>query len=118
MVQAKELAMVAPLELVGLLFIVLVNTAITALLTRFFRVRLHTRWGSAIYTFLLIPVVLIITTLVLGSVLGPDLGSAGTVLTLTVIAPGSIGVAFDYFWMPAPEEVDMPDTRDRRQVRR
>jgi hypothetical protein len=110
--------MVAALELVGLLFVLLVNTAIAALLTRFFRVRLHTRWGSAIYTFLLIPVVLLITTLVLGTILGPDLGSAGAVLTLTVIAPGSIGVAFDYFWMPSPEEVDVPDTRDRRQVRR
>ena len=110
--------MVAPLELVGLLFILLVNTAIAALMTRFFRIRLHTQWGSAIYTFLLVPLALFITTLVLGTVLGPDLGSAGAVLTLTVVAPGSIGVAFDYFWMPAPEEVDLPDKNTQRQVRR
>jgi len=110
--------MVAPLELVGLLFILLVNTAIAALMTRFFRVRLHTRWGSAIYTFLLIPVVLLATTIVLGTVLGPDLGGPGTVITLTIVAPGATGVAFDYFWMPAPEEVDLPETENRRQVRR
>lgn len=108
----------AALELLGLLFILLVNTAIAALMTRFFRVRLHTRWGSVVYAFLLIPVVLIITTLVFGSVMGPDLGSAGMVLSLTVVAPGSVGVAFDYFWMPSPEDVDLPEARDRRQVRR
>lgn len=110
--------MVAPLELVGLFVILLANTAIAALMTRFFRVRLHTGWGSVIYTFLLIPVVLVITTIVLGTILGPDLGSAGAVLTLTVVAPGSIGVAFDYFWMPSPDEVDVPDKRNRQQVRR
>lgn len=110
--------MVAPLELVGLLFILLVNTALAALMTRFFRVRLNTRWGSAIYTFLLIPAVLVITTMVFGTVLGPDLGGPGTLLTLTVLMPGAIGVAFDYFWMPAPEEVDLPETESRRQVRR
>jgi hypothetical protein len=110
--------MVTPLELVGLLFLLFVNTAIAALMTRFFRVRLNTRWGSAIYTVLLIPVALIITTLVLGTVLGPNLGSPAMVLTLTVVAPASLGVAFDYFWMPSPEEVDVPDTRNRRQVRR
>mgnify|MGYP006283566813 FL=1 len=50
--------------------------------------------------------------------MGPDLGSAGMVLSLTVVAPGSVGVAFDYFWMPSPEDVDLPEARDRRQVRR
>ena len=110
--------MVTPLELVGLLLLLFVNTAIAALMTRFFRVRLNTRWGSAIYTVLLIPVALVITTLVLGTVLGPDLGSPAMVLTLTVVAPASLGVAFDYFWMPSPEEVDVPDKRTQRQVRR
>ncbi|WP_302081658.1 hypothetical protein [Salinibaculum rarum] len=110
--------MVAAFELLGLLFILLVNTAIAALMTRFFRVRLYTRWGSVIYTVLLIPIVLVVTTLVLGSILGPNLGSAGTVIALTVLMPASVGVAFDYFWMPAPDDVDLPDRSDRRQVRR
>ena len=110
--------MVAALELVGLLFILLVNTAIAALMTRFFRVRLNTQWGSVIYTLLLIPVVLVVTTLVFGSVMGPNLGSAGTVIVLTVVTPASVGVVFDYFWMPAPDDVDLPDNGNRRQVRR
>jgi hypothetical protein len=92
---------------------VLANTAVAALLTRFFRVRLETRVGAAVYTGLLIPVVLLVLTLVFGGVLqlGPDLGSAGAVLALTVLLPLALGVAFDYFWMPAPDEVDLPAAR-------
>jgi hypothetical protein len=30
----------------------------------------------------------------------------------------TLGVSFDYFWMPAPEEVDLPDRSDRGGVRR
>jgi Mg2+/Co2+ transporter CorB len=102
--------MATSLELLGLLFIVLVNTAVTALATRFFRVRLHTQWGSAIYTALLVPVLLVILTLVIGSLgVGPNLGSAAAVLGLTVVLPMAVGVAFDYFWMPSPEEVDLPE---------
>ncbi len=117
--------MVAPLELLGLFVIVFVHTAITALGTRFFRVRLHTRWGSAIYTAMVLPVVLLASTLVFGGVflLGPDLGSPAAVIGLTVVLPFALGVAFDYFWMPSPDEVDLPTAReeqrdpDRRRMR-
>lgn len=110
--------MVAAFELLGLLFILLVNTAIAALLTRFFRVRLNTQWGSAIYTVIWVPVVLLVVTMVLGSVLGPDLGGPATLLTVTVVGPAAAGVAFDFFWMPAPEEVDLPEgSTQRRQTR-
>jgi len=102
--------MTTPLELLGLLFIVLVNTAATALATRFFRVRLKTGWGSAVYTVLLIPVLLVVLTLAIGSLgIGPDLGSTTAVLGITVVLPMAVGVAFDYFWMPAPDEVDLPE---------
>lgn len=110
--------MVAAFELVGLLLILVVNTAIAALMTRFFRVRLKTRWGSVIYTLMLTPVVLVVTTLVLGSIMGPDLGSAGTVIVLTVITPAAVGVAFDYFWMPDPDDVETPESSGRQRVRR
>jgi len=110
--------MVTSLELVGLFVILLVNTAVAALLTRFFRVRLKTDWGSAAYTLLVVPVVLVALTLVLGSVAGPDLGSPATVVFVTVLAPAFVGVAFDYFWMPSPDEVDLPDERAESRVRR
>jgi hypothetical protein len=102
--------MATSLELLGLLFIVLVNTAATALATRFFRVRLKTRWGSAVYTALLVPLLLVVLTLAIGSLgVGPNLGSAAAVFGVTVVLPMAVGVAFDYFWMPAPEEVDLPE---------
>lgn len=102
--------MVSPLEVVGLLVLVCVNTAIAALLTRLFRVRLDTRWGGALYTLLVAPVVLVVVTLVLGQVVGPNLGDPSTVVGVTVLLPLTLGIAIDYFWMPAPDEVEVPDT--------
>lgn len=95
--------------LVGLLVILTVNSVAAALLTRFFRVRLDTRWGSFVYALTLAPLALLVTTLVLGSVLGPDLGSPAAVVGITIILPLSIGITFDYFWMPAPDDVELPD---------
>ena len=80
--------MATSLELLGLLFIVLVNTAATALATRFFRVRLKTGWGSAVYTALLIPVLLVVLTLAIGSLgIGPNLGSAAAVFGVLYFLP-------------------------------
>ncbi|MFT4922914.1 MAG: hypothetical protein ACI8XM_002133 [Haloarculaceae archaeon] len=110
--------MVSVFEALGLAFIVLVNSAVAALLTRFFRVRLKTDWGSAVYVAVVIPVVLLILTMLFGTIMGPNLGSTGAVIGLTVVLPMSLGVSFDYFWMPTPEEVNLPDRRDRREVRR
>jgi len=103
--------MVTLLDAFGLAVILLVNTAVVALLTRFFRVRLHTRWGSAAYAVLVSPVVLVLSTLFFSGVLklGPDLGSATVVVVLTVVLPMATGLTFDYVWMPAPEEVDLPE---------
>ncbi len=107
--------MATSLELLGLLFIVLVNTAATALATRFFRVRLNTGWGSGVYIALLVPVVLVVLTLAVGSLgIGPNLGSPTAVFGVTVILPMAVGAAFDYFWMPAPDEVDLPDQQRER----
>ena len=108
--------MVSALGLVGLTIIILVNTAITALMTRFFRVRLDTDWGTVIYTALLVPIVLFLSLLVLsgGLGLGSDLGSRETVVGLTILLPLLLGITFDFFWMPAPDDVDVPDRRSRR----
>ena len=102
--------MVTLFEAAGLLVLVGLNTALAAVLTRLFRVRLETRWGGALYTVLLTPVALTVVTLLLGQVLGPDLGSPATVVGVTVLLPLTLGIAVDYFWMPAPEEVEVPDT--------
>ena len=107
--------MVSAIGLVGLTVIVLVNTAIAALMTRFFRVRLKTTWGSVIYTALLVPVVLVLSLIVLSGVLslGEDVGSRGTVVGMTILLPLLLGITFDFFWMPAPDEVDLPDRTSR-----
>jgi hypothetical protein len=109
--------MLGSFELVGLLVVLLVNTAAAALATRFFRVRLHTRWGSAVYVAVLVPLLLVVSTLFFagGLGLGPNLGSTAAVVGLTVLVPLSLGVAFDYFWMPAPDEVDLPDRYEDRE---
>lgn len=103
--------MVSLVDAFGLAFILLVNCAVAALMTRFFRVRLSTRWGSALYALFLVPVVLVVLTLFFSGVLklGPDLGSAGAVVVTTVLLPLATGVTFDYFWMPSPDEVDLPE---------
>jgi hypothetical protein len=111
--------MVSVLDLVGLLLILFVNTAIAALLTRFFRVHMRTAWGSALYAVLVSPVLQLVVVLFGSGVvgLGPDLGSSAVVVGLTILTPLAVGVAFDYFWMPAPEDLDLPEqrTRDRRR---
>lgn len=105
--------MVSPLELLGLAVIVLVHAAVAALGTRFFRVRLRTRVGSAVFAVTVLPVVLVALTLVFGGVLGlgPNLGSPGAVLGVTVFGPLALGVAFDYFWMPAPDDAGVSTGR-------
>jgi hypothetical protein len=102
--------MVSVVDAVGLLVLLGINTALAAVLTRVFRTRLNTRWGGALYTVLITPVVLLIVTLVVGQALGPNLGDAATLVGLTVLVPLTVGIAFDYFWMPAPDEVEVPET--------
>lgn len=103
--------MVEVADAIGLVVILLVNTAVAALLTRFFRVRLDTDWGSAIYVTFFGPLALFVVTLILSGPLGlgPSLGTPAAVLMTTVVLPLAMGVTFDFFWMPAPDEVELPD---------
>ncbi|MDZ7747023.1 MAG: hypothetical protein U5K28_11155 [Halobacteriales archaeon] len=102
--------MVSVADIVGLLVILGVNTTVAALLTRLFRVQLNTQWGPIVYSVLLTPLVLVILVLVMGGAgLGPNLGSASAVLGLTVVMPLALGMSFDYFWQPSPDEVQVPD---------
>ena len=106
--------MVTAVEALELVFILFVHSAVVALMTRFFRVRLSTRWGGFLYAIILCPIALTLLTLLFSGVLplGPDLGSAGVVVTVVIFLPTVTGITFDYFWMPSPDEVDLPDRWD------
>jgi len=103
--------MVGVADAIGLGVILFVNSTVGAVLTRFFRVRLATSWGSLVYSTFVGSVVLVALTLVFGGVfgLGPDLGSPTAVLIGIVFLPLTLGVTFDYFWMPAPDEIELSD---------
>ena len=100
--------------LLGLGLIVVLHTAIAAVATRFFRVQLKTDWGTVTYALLVIPVVLLLSTLLLsgGLGIGGDVGNRGAAVFLTVLVPMTLGFAFDLFWMPHPDEVELPETSD------
>lgn len=102
--------MVSAVGLAGLLVIVLLNSALTALMTRFFRVRLNTRWGGLLYSILLCPVAMFVVFMVLSVLgLGAGLGlSSGAAIGLAILVPLALGMTFDYVWMPAPDEVELP----------
>jgi hypothetical protein len=106
--------MVTAVGLLGLLVIVFLNGALTALMTRFFRVRMRTRWGGVLYSVLLCPFAMFIVFVVLATLgFGGDLElGTGTALTLTILVPLIVGMTFDYVWMPSPGEVDLPATAD------
>jgi len=105
--------MVSVVDAVGFAIIVGVHTLIAAVATRYFRITLKTTWGSVLYSLLLIPVALVLSTLVLSGVLGlgSDVGGVGNALLVTVLVPITLGFALDFFWMPDPEDVDLPDTK-------
>ncbi|QIO24046.1 hypothetical protein [Haloarcula sp. JP-L23] len=102
--------MVSVVGLVGLLVIVLVNSAVTALMTRFFRVRMNTRWGSLVYSILLCPLAMFVLFMVFGVLgFGGGLNLSTTVaVLLAIVVPLVVGMTFDYVWMPSPDEVDLP----------
>jgi hypothetical protein len=103
--------MVSPVTAVGVGIIVVLHTAIAAFGARFFRVTLATRWGSVVYTALLIPLVYVATTLVLGAI-GLGAGAfedPGTLIVVTWAFPFFLGWSIDLFWIPPPEAYDLPE---------
>ena len=104
--------MVSVLALAGLAVIVGVHTLLAAVATRFLRVRLESAWGPLVYAVVLIPLLLVLSTMLLSGVLGlgPNLGDVRTVLFVLVALPTVLGVTIDYVWMPAPDDVELPET--------
>lgn len=97
---------------IGFLLIIVVNTVVAAVAIRFFRLRLATRWGAAVYTAVFVPVVYLVTTILLSGFVGfggNGVEDTGTALILVWVLPFTLALSLDVFWMPAPEEVELPD---------
>jgi len=104
--------MVSVSAAVGFVVIVGLHTLMATVATRYFRVQLKTQWGSAAFALLLTPLLLVVSTLVLSGVLGigGNLGDRNTAIFVVVLLPLVLGYSIDMFWLPAPEEIDLPDT--------
>ena len=106
--------MVSPFEAVGILVVVAVHSFLAATATRFFRIRMDTRWGRALYAVVFVPILLVVSTFVLTGALGigADVGFSAAVM-LVFVVPLVLGFSIDLFWIPAPDELDLPDTTER-----
>lgn len=104
--------MASVLALLALLLLVVLHTVVAAVSTRFFRVRMATRVGAIVYALVLTPVLLLASTMLVTGPLGvgTPLGGPGTALFVTIVVPVTLGIAIDYVWMPAPEDVTLPET--------
>ena len=104
--------MVSVSAAIGFVVIVGLHTLMATVATRYFRVQLKTQWGSAAFALLLTPLLLVVSTLVLSGVLGigGNLGDRNTAVFVVVLLPLVLGYSIDMFWLPAPEEIDLPDT--------
>ncbi|MUW15238.1 hypothetical protein GJ633_11700 [Halorubrum sp. CBA1125] len=107
--------MLALFGFVSLLGLVAFHTLLAGVATRFFRLRLSTAWGSVVYTVVLTPILLFVSTLVFTGALpvgtGVDVGSPTLLAGLLIGLPIVLGVAIDYLYLTPPEEYELPDTR-------
>ncbi len=97
--------------LFGFLLIIVVNTVVASVAIRFFRLRLSTDWGAVVYTAIVVPLLFAFTTILLSGFIGFG-GSGldrGTALILVWVVPFTLAVTLDVFWLPAPEEVELPE---------
>ena len=101
--------MVSVVNLVLLGVVLVINTLIAAVMTRFFRLRLKTRAGAVLYALLLIPLALFVTTMLFGAVIPGEVGVA-LLLGLWIGMPLVLGFTIDVLYVPAPDEIDLPKT--------
>jgi len=100
--------MVVELLLTGV--VLAVHTLLAAVTTRYFRIRMNTRWGQMLYASLFVPLVLVTSTLVFGQLPLVSLGDPATAVAVMIGAPFALGATIDLLYVPAPEETDLPDT--------
>ena len=112
---ARTDGMLALIGFVSLLALVAFHTLVAGVTTRFFRLRLSTSWGSVVYTIVLTPMLLLVSTLVFTGALnvgaGVNLGSTTVLFGLLVFLPVVLGAAIDYLYVPSPDEYELPDTQ-------
>jgi hypothetical protein len=104
--------MVSAATAIGFLLIMVVNTVLAAVSIRFFRLRLSTQWGAVLYTLVFVPLLYVATTILLSGFVG--FGGSGapnrtTALVLVWVIPFSLAVSLELFWMPPPDEVELPE---------
>ncbi|WP_313694078.1 hypothetical protein [Halorarum halobium] len=104
--------MATVLALALTLVVVALHTLLTAVMARFFRIRLHTEWGWVLYTLVVIPFVLTATTLVSGIVIPQVFSSVAVLLAVMVGLPLSLGFTVELLYVPPPEEYELPDSTD------
>lgn len=98
--------MVSASTVLGFGVIVVIHTVIAAVATRFFRLRLATRWGSTLYTVVFVPIIYFVTTLLLSGFIGfggSGITDTGMALIIAWVLPFCLGYSIDLFWMPPPE---------------
>ena len=106
--------MIALFGFASLVALVAFHTLVAGVTTRFFRLRLKTSWGWVVYTAVLTPMLLFVSTLFftgIGVGTGVDLVSPAVVVSALVFLPIVLGVAIDYLYVPPPEEYELPDTQ-------
>lgn len=103
--------MTSVIDLVLLFVVLAIHTLVAGVMTRFFRLRLETDAGWIVFTLFFVPIVLLLTTLVFSGPLGIgiDLGSPTVVVAVMVGLPLALGVAIDLLYVPAPDEVELPE---------
>ena len=115
MPRARTRGMLALFGFVTILALVAFHTLLAGVTTRFFRLRLSTSWGSVVYTIVLTPMLLLVSTLFFTGVLnlgsGVNLGTPTIVIGLFVALPVVLGAAIDYLYVPSPDEYELPDTQ-------
>ncbi|MFC7082367.1 hypothetical protein [Halorussus caseinilyticus] len=105
--------MVSAATVFGFLLIMVVNTVLAAVAIRFFRLRLTTTWGAVVYTAVLVPLLYFGTTILLSGFIGfggSGVQDRGTALILVWVVPFTLAVSLDIFWLPSPDEVELPDS--------
>lgn len=104
--------MFQPATLIGFLLIIVVNTVVASVAIRFFRLQLSTNWGAVVYTAIVVPFLFFVTTILLSGFIGfggEGVQDRGTALVLVWVVPFTLAVTLDLFWLPAPDEVELPD---------
>ncbi|MDB2287221.1 hypothetical protein PM038_18595, partial [Halorubrum ezzemoulense] len=99
----------------SLLALVASHTFLAGVATRFFRIQLSTSWGSILYTLVLTPILLLVSTLVftgaLGVGTGINVGSSTILLALLIALPMALGPDIYYLYLTPPDEYELTDPR-------